>query len=230
MNRGYTRAYVDRAATRETGPIRFVAATEGRQADGIDLRMAGANLARYRANPIFGYGHSYWGRTNLPIGKATAVDIAGEGLLIDVEFDQGDEFAMEVERKYRDGYMNAVSIGFEVHEWESENDNYWRGGVATGWELLELSAVPIPMDANAVVSAGRSDVLFIDDPIGRPQLFTPAEVGRAVAELLRKYDVLTADAEVAPEPDDEVPTRGIDKDAAQALLAALTTPEGDKNE
>jgi hypothetical protein len=149
-------ARIDRAATKATGPLRFIAATEGRQADGIDLRVAGARLERFRANPVVGYGHAYHGRENLPIGRGVGVEVVGRQLLIDVEFDQGDPFAVEVERKYRAGIMHAVSIGFDVNEWEGGKGSYMTGGVATKWTLHELSVVPIPMDANAVVLAGRA--------------------------------------------------------------------------
>lgn len=148
----YSRAYVDRDATTTGGPIRFVAATEGPKGDGIDLRMGGADLRRFRANPVVGYGHCYWGRNDLPIGRADNTLVDGDQLLMDVVFDTADEFAATVDRKYRDGFLNAVSIGFDVHEWEDGQRNT---RVATQWELFELSAVPLPMDGKAVVESGR---------------------------------------------------------------------------
>lgn len=159
--RGYARAYIDRDASGKDGPLRFVAATEGKKGDGIDLRMAGARLDRYQANPIIGYGHSYWGRQSLPIGRADNVAVDGKRLLMDVTFDPADEFAMTVDRKYRDGYLNAVSIGFDVYGWEEPNASYWTGGTATDWELLETSAVPLPMDADAVVESGRDQAVAL---------------------------------------------------------------------
>lgn len=155
----YTRAYVDRAAAAEGqpgDPIPFIAATEGVKGDGIDLRMSGARLERYLANPVVGYNHSYWGRDGLPIGRGQDTRIDGETLRIDVVFDQDDEFARRVEAKYRSGFLNAVSIGFSVWAWEDGQGSYWLGGVAQEWELTELSAVPIPMDPNAVMEGGRS--------------------------------------------------------------------------
>lgn len=162
----YTRAFVDRAASTDS-TIRFVGATEGEKGDGISLRMDGARLDRYRANPIFGWGHSYWGRGNLPIGRSERTEIDGKKrLMFDVVFDREDAFAAEVERKYRAGFLNAVSIGFSVIEWEDpKTQDYWRGGVAVDWELYELSGVPLPMDANAVVESGRS--LLVDDELLR---------------------------------------------------------------
>jgi hypothetical protein len=161
----YTRAYVDRAADSGDDVIRFVGATEGEKGDGIALKMDGARLDRYRANPIFGYGHRYWGRDSLPIGRSEKTEVdSKKRLMFDVKFDRDDEFAVKVEQKYRGKYLNAVSVGFSVVEWEDpKTQDYWRGGVATQWELFELSAVPLPMDANAVVESGRA--LDVDDEL-----------------------------------------------------------------
>ncbi|MEU7617194.1 HK97 family phage prohead protease [Micromonospora rifamycinica] len=165
---GYTRAFMVRAAADDDGELlRFVGATEGEKGDGIALRMDGAQLDRYRSNPIFGYGHRYWGRDSLPIGRADAVEVDdAKRLMFDIRFDRDDTFAAEVERKYRAGFLNAVSIGFSVTEWEDpKTQDYWRGGVATSWELYELSSVPLPMDANAVVESGRAGGPGVDDAL-----------------------------------------------------------------
>lgn len=216
--------YVDRTALREGVPLRVVMASEGRQADGIDLRMSGAQLDRYRGNPVLGYGHSYWGRTNLPIGRVAPDSIAVDGTTLagDLEFDAGDEFAREVERKMRAGYLNAVSIGFDVTEWESENDNYWRGGVATKWMLTELSVVPVPMDANALVTAGRNqpdddlfDVVnaFLRDELVRRGMLPVPHLG----EAFRPAADPAVESVTPPTP----PAPGINQAAARDLLAAI---------
>ncbi|MGH3672185.1 MAG: HK97 family phage prohead protease [Pseudonocardiaceae bacterium] len=153
--RGYSRAYVERDSIAAGKPLRFVAATEGVKGDGIELRMDGAKLDRFRANPVVGYGHCYYSRGDLPIGRATETTVDGDRLLMDVVFDMADEFAARVDQKYRDGFLNAVSIGFNVDAWEDPKSNYYTGGVASQWELFELSAVPLPMDANATVESGR---------------------------------------------------------------------------
>lgn len=209
--------FVDRAGLTDDSPLRVVMASEGRMADNIDLRMSGAQLDRYRGNPVLGYGHSYYGRTNLPIGRVVPDSIAVEGaqLVGDLEFDQGDEFAVEVERKMRAGYLNAVSIGFDVLQWESADDNYWRGGVATKWEQTELSVVPVPMDASALVTSGRD---LGDDE---------------VADLVRRFEAavrsgrgpmwLPSGPEIRPAQDDPVPPAvGVPEDSARGLLEAFT--------
>ncbi|WP_405930328.1 hypothetical protein [Streptomyces sp. NBC_00827] len=157
--RHYLRGYVQRADDDQGDdaagkPLTIVAATEGRKGDGLNLTMKGAELGRFEANPVVGYGHSYWGRDGLPIGRSDDTRIDGERLLMDVVFDQGDEFARRVEEKYRGGFMNAFSIGFDV--WNIADD-----GTPEGWELFEVSAVPLPMDPNAVVESGRDGQLAL---------------------------------------------------------------------
>lgn len=220
IHRAY--GHVDRAALREGAPLRVVMASEGRQADGIDLRMSGAQLDRFRGNPVLGYGHSYWGRANLPIGRVVpdSISIDGDRISGDLEFDAADEFARVVERKMRDGYLNAVSIGFEVLEWESENDNYWRGGVATKWELSELSVVPVPMDASALVTSGRS---ALDDPalVDVISRCTDQEFDRLLARLRTLAGALTPTTPDRERTLPPPPAVGINQDAARDLLAAF---------
>lgn len=214
IHRAY--GHVDRASVAPDAPLRVVMASEGKQADGIDLRMSGVDLTRFNRNPVLGYGHRYWSREDLPIGRVDNVKVEGRELLGDLVFDVDDEFAMTCERKIRAGVLSAVSIGFDVTEWENENDNYWRGGVATGWELTELSVVPVPMDANAVVTSGRS---LIDE---RDRAWLRAMIAEFGAE--RILAVLTG---AAPEPPAEPVTPAepagvvVPESAARDFLAAL---------
>ncbi len=164
----YHRAFMVRdSAADPDAPLRFVGATEGEKGDGIALRMDGARLDRYRANPVFGYGHRYYGRDSLPIGRSVKTEVDDKKrLMFDIEFDREDDFAVKVEGKYRRRFLNAVSIGFGVIEWEDpKTQDYWRGGVAVDWELYELSSVPLPMDADAVVESGRAGGLAVDDEL-----------------------------------------------------------------
>ncbi len=213
--------FVDRAGLTEDSPLRVVMATEGRKADGIDLRMAGAQLERYRGNPVLGYGHSYWGRSNLPIGRVNpdTIAISGPELAGSLEFDQGDDFAREVERKMRGGYLNAVSIGFDVTQWEHADHNYWMGGVATKWELTELSVVPVPMDASALVTSGRA----LADPelLGALRGFSQQEFDVLLARIRSLREALSGELPRPLKDDPEPPAHGMDQDAARSLLAAF---------
>lgn len=127
------------------GPIRFVVATEGRKADGIDLRMDRADLARYESNPVVLAFHDYW---QLPVGRGENVTIEDGKLYADAVFDLDDPLGAQLDRKYRNGFMSAVSVGFDVYDVDD-------AGVPGRWEMLEFSAVPIPLDADAIKSPDR---------------------------------------------------------------------------
>ncbi|MFD9064192.1 hypothetical protein ACFVZ3_22015 [Kitasatospora purpeofusca] len=155
MSRHYLRGYAVRAddgspAAEPGRPIPFVLATSGRKADGIDLRMDTLDLTRYLGNPVLGYGHAYWGRDGLPIGRVVDPRVEGDRLLGGLVFDPDDEFAVTVERKIRAGFLNAVSVGFDAFDID-------QAGVPRRWELYETSVVPMPMDPDAVQDAeGRA--------------------------------------------------------------------------
>ncbi|MEV6471596.1 hypothetical protein [Streptomyces sp. NPDC051657] len=185
--RHYLRGYVARADGDDDAagkPLSIIAATEGRKGDGLNLTMKGAELGRFQSNPVVGYGHSYWGRDGLPIGRSDKTWIDGERLLMDVVFDQDDEFAVKVERKYRSKMMNAFSIGFDV--WNIDDS-----GTPEGWELFEVSAVPLPMDPNAIVESGRS---ALDLVRGLDVRGTPDEFAQAVMSKLAELDTVGARA------------------------------------
>ncbi len=121
-------------------PLRFVASTEALARDGFSIRADGWQLDNYRKNPVVLWGHDYVSRP--PIGRA-AVQIEAGRLTSDIVFDQGDDFAREVERKYRDGFLHAVSVGWNTVEQD--------GQTVTRAELLDISAVPVPGDPDALI-------------------------------------------------------------------------------
>lgn len=196
----------------EDGPIPFVLATSGRKADGLDLAMGNADLERYTHNPVLGYGHDYWSREGMPIGRVDNVRTDKSRLLGDLVFDRDDPFAVKVESKIRNRYINAVSIGFDAHDID---DN----GVPKRWELFETSVVPLPMDPDAVADDGRA--LAIARAFGGlPDL---GALGRAGKVLSKKNQTLVENAVGALE------------DAAGALTALLDAAQkeaddGDEDE
>ncbi|MCG5220275.1 HK97 family phage prohead protease [Streptosporangium soli] len=148
MKRVHVRGYADVERAGD-GPIPFVAATAGMKDDGLDLQMGGADLERYLANPVVMYGHEYWGRESMPIGRADNVRIDGDALRADIVFDPEDDFARSVDRKVRGRFLNAVSIGFGAYGIDER-------GVPERWELYEISVVPLPMDSSAVADPDRA--------------------------------------------------------------------------
>ena len=139
--------------------IRFIASTDGIKRDGLALRHDRWMLENYRRNPVVLWAHDYSGRT-LPIGRAVVdVDGAARALVTDISFDQDDAFARQVEAKYRGGYLHAVSVGW----------NNTKRGPDTWHELLDISAVPVPGDPDALMARqvrALQELLTNDTPEG----------------------------------------------------------------
>lgn len=146
----YLRAYCKRedvAQSKPGDPIRFIASTENVARDGLIIEAGGWQLDNYRKNPVFLWAHDYSGKVP-PIGKASA-SVDGKTLLADVTFDQNDPFAVSIERKYRDGFLSAVSVGWDTLEVQpSKGPN--QAPRITRAELLDISAVPVPGDPDAL--------------------------------------------------------------------------------
>lgn len=139
-------------------PVRFVASTSGADRYGDIIEQRGWNLDAYRRNPVVLLNHR---SDSLPIGRGQVRHENGQ-LMIDVEFDQKDAQALEIERKARAGFIHAVSVGFNPIETISRadlpRDHYAytdRGGkYFKSAELLEVSIVTIPANSEATLAKG----------------------------------------------------------------------------
>lgn len=217
MNRVYLPGFVQRAAGDETGegPLRFIVATEGRKADGLNLLMSGANLERFKANPVVMPNHDY---SQKPIGRAENVSIDNGTLSADTIFDTGSAEGADYDRLYRGGFLNAVSIGFDIHDMDTNS------GDVTEWEMIEFSAVSIPMDPSAVVESGRTMAMArAFDAVREGTELTEADK-TAVQQAIESLTGLLSDAGPAdPDDDDESDEddRGLSIAAARLRLAHM---------
>ena len=198
--RGYmTRAVAD-------GELEFVASTAGVKRDGLDIDLTGMSVDNYMRNPVFLWVHDYSGRVP-PIGRVTELVLDEDRMIVRVRFDMDDPFAAEIYRKYSAGYLNAVSIGWDP----AAND----GSRVTESDLLDISAVPVPGDPDALMlraeAYARSLRLPADSPEGvsdgppepRDLRVTVIEqIDQAAAALTALRDELAAEQ---PPPPEEVP-------------------------
>jgi len=161
-----------RATDDEKRQVSFIASTERVARDGDIVKASAWSVEEYLANPVVLWAHD--GRS-LPVGKAVAVRTITRGpnkrLEIDVEFaglEQAHRHAEAVYRLYRDGFLNAVSVGFRPleaarltsEEREKLGLSEW-GRMITKANLVELSAVPIPSDTGAVKKGMEEDILAV---------------------------------------------------------------------
>ena len=94
-------------------------------------------------------------RKGPPIAKINEIMRSRDSMIGEVEFDQKDPFAMLIFNKYAKGFLSAWSISFDPDRKALEPIMDSEGQI-TGYhfkeaELLELSAVPIPANAEALV-------------------------------------------------------------------------------
>ncbi len=164
----------------DDGPIRFVASTEGVKRDGLEISAAGWQLDNYRKNPVFLWAHDYMGHP--PIGRAEVAVLGGE-LIADVTFDRTDPFAAEIERKYRAGFLNTVSVGWNVLEQSSNGQQVLKQ------DLLDISAVPVPGDPDALIQRQAAAMRAFLDSVTQSE---PDGDGQRVGSVLnaRNKDAL----------------------------------------
>ena len=145
-------------------PLPIIAATAGRKSDGIDLadlpwdmrrgKPADAGRARF---PLL-WAHDLSG-TRPPLGWAY-VGIGDDGTTLDdtyIVFDPQDAEAVNIERKYRSehGGLDSFSITWDVVDADGLSARV-SGKKPAANQLLEVSAVPVPLDEGATVRAQRS--------------------------------------------------------------------------
>ena len=193
--------------------LRFVGTDESEDRDGDIIKADGWNLDNFNKNPVFLPFHDY-GR--VPIGKCVSVNrsMGSAALMFDIKFPSIDEFCSDPEHPshefkladtiymaYKNGYMNAVSVGFignESVEREDQKDipGWQRGRVFTSQELLELSAVSVPSNPNALLHARSAKGMKPDQLKMLEEIFTektktqeaeemtPEQVAKSIADAL----------------------------------------------
>lgn len=241
----YVRGQLDKSALTGDGPLRFVASSTGVNRYGFSLRNEGWRLDNYLTNPVFLWMHD---PTMPPIGRAPAKRENGE-LACYADFDRDDPFAASVESKYRRGFMSAVSVGWDfVNADGSPIDDWWRMSNdrvrdEVFYDLTEISAVPVPGDPRALQQQKRALSLLGKQVV---ELLDEQEFGTATAVDIR--DAVRAElaalgidaaalakrppeAELPAEPQTPAPpVTGIEREAAEAVLAAFDIEGGTTHE
>ena len=97
-----------RVKTAKETSFSFVASSDNVDRMGDILNHSGWELDNFERNPVILFNHD---SRSLPIGKGS-VDIIDGQLMIDVEFDEKDDFARQIKSKVDGGFLNAVSVVF----------------------------------------------------------------------------------------------------------------------
>lgn len=140
------KGYVEKAEETEGLLDASVASNGIVDRDGEAINQDGWDIKSFKKNPQLLWAHNVR-EARPPIGKVTKIWFEGEGkskvMKFKAMFDMADDFAKDIWRKYKEGFLNAFSVGFIPLERE--------GSTYTKAELLEISAVPVPANPAALV-------------------------------------------------------------------------------
>jgi len=183
----------DRPATtaHQSPALDFIASSECLDRYDEIVVASGWALENYRRNPVFQNAHQY-GDIIFTLGKALLTEVRGGCLYQRVEFaTEVNPMAKIAYGLYRGQFLNAVSVGFIPLRWET-------GGEESGFrrryleqELLEVSAVGIPanpealqlgLKAGAVDRSDLKDLLALIETLARalPSTEPAAQVRSAI--------------------------------------------------
>jgi len=186
--------------------LRVTISTDARDRHGDILEPGGAQIAAFLKNPVVLWAHDY---RSLPIGRCASLAREGGAIKAEIAF-APTPFAREVYDLYAKGFLRAWSVGFLPLTWEvlEDEEGKFGGYHVRSWELIELSAVPVPANADALTDALCKGLV------------------REPALVKTLTDAVTPEADAAPrmagagEPGESRPPEALETDAFTRALAA----------
>jgi hypothetical protein len=116
------------------GKMVAIASDESTDRHGDIIKQDKWDFKNFRKNPVLLLSHNY---NNTPVGLVKKFRVDGKKMIFEPHFHDITQQAREVRQMYEEGIMRAFSVGFM----DKKDVN----------ELLEISAVSVPANANAVV-------------------------------------------------------------------------------
>lgn len=163
-------------------------ATEDRQ--GESVLAEGWELKNFKKNPVLLWAHDH---TQPPIGSAKRVWIEGTGkkakLMFEPVFHEITELGRAIKRLYEEKILKTFSVGFKPLD--QDGDTFHKQ------ELLEISAVNVPANADAMMLAYKSlkDDGFGNDIIERTGI--PVGLIEKVGKLEEKQKLMEGKLDTA---------------------------------
>jgi HK97 family phage prohead protease len=127
------------------------------------ITVAGWKLDTYRKNPVVQNAHNYCSLADT-IGKSIITEVRGDHLFQRVQFAvEENPMAKIAYGLYKGGFLNAVSVGFIPLRWENGTKDVGYRRRYLEQELLEVSAVSLPANPNALTLAIKAGAIEIND-------------------------------------------------------------------
>jgi len=159
-----------------------VASTGIKDRQGEIIEPTAWRLDNFKRNPVLQWAHDY---RSLPIGRVEDIAIEETRLIFKPRFAADiDEFAKKVWQMYKGGFLNAFSVGFNPIK-DKEGDKW------TDVELLEISAVPVPANPEALVLARELGVELEEEKETKP---APEIIGDYIHIRVRNPELFVQDS------------------------------------
>jgi len=170
--------------------ITAIASKEIADRDGDIVRIEGINIKDYKKNPVVLFAHD---SRSLPIAKTTKIWKDGKKLMVKMQFPEPEVSSMgdSIYKLVKGEYIKSLSIGFRP-DW----DDAVRLEKTQGWDfkssnLYEISIVPVPANAAAVVQSkgivkALQDEVVDDLEIKEIQLFLEDLIGDEPGEEVKE--------------------------------------------
>ncbi len=135
--------------------VRFTVTTNQVDRDRDVIDSAGWDVKDFNANPVIQWAHDY---SQPPIGRSLALTMGASKMSSDIEFmpKELSPFADTIFRMVKGGWLNATSVGFKPEDWSYDEQR--KGVNFAKQSLLEVSIVPVPANAGALVEARSAGV------------------------------------------------------------------------
>lgn len=122
----------------------FVISDETKNHYGFKVSNKGLDFeTRFRGNPVGFHNHD---TNRLPIAKWSNWNLLADKWIATPEFDESDDFALEVQGKIERGFLNATSLGLFPVRWEEIDGEYWLMEA----QVIEISTANVPSNGNSI--------------------------------------------------------------------------------
>lgn len=148
---------------KENYTMRAVVSTQSEDRHGDVVVQSGYDFKNFLKNPVILNSHNYGDATEV-IGKAISVEQFGKGkrarteMVIKFAVEENPKRAKVIFDLYAAGFLNTFSVGFKAKAFETDKNGVINWSVITEAELLEVSAVSVPANAQALAKAKGIDI------------------------------------------------------------------------
>lgn len=176
----------------EKKTLEAIFSTQGVDRHGDTVMQDGWDLKNFKKNPVILNSHNYGDAADV-IGKASNVRVENKKLIGTIKFavDQNPK-AKVIFELFAGGFLKAFSVGFMIKKFKENKDGTTDWYTIEESELLEVSAVSVPANAQALAKSKGIDIDILN-------LKDNENIKKEVDEIPQDNKVPEADEEITPE-------------------------------